>query len=166
MAQMTAFSKLLVVGLVLGGLYGGYRYADTHGMIPKGKPTEDIKPGAFNTTSAAPDTTADNSASATQASSGGLQAAEPVGNYGSLGRPIRISVVTWGGYAGGEYFNRGFKDNAESMFRKKFGVPVEFVLQPRVVEGGQGGRFVDHGRQLRDGVQVIGLLQSQGRLAG
>ena len=129
MAQMTAFSKLLVVGLVLGGLYGGYRYADTHGMIPKGKPTEDIKPGAFNTTSAAPDTTADNSASATQASSGGLQAAEPVGNYGSLGRPIRISVVTWGGYAGGEYFNRGFKDNAESMFRKKFGVPVEFVLQ-------------------------------------
>jgi NitT/TauT family transport system substrate-binding protein len=38
-------------------------------------------------------------------------------------------VVTWGGYAGGQYFNRGFKPNAESKFREKYGMDVEFVLQ-------------------------------------
>ena len=125
MAQMTAFSKLLVVGLVLGGLYGGYRYANNHGLIPQGKQTEDIKPGAFSnsntTVPSGSDLQAaqpDNSASQ-QASSGGA----------SLGRPINVSVVTWGGYAGGEYFNRGFKANAESQFRQKYGVDVNFVLQ-------------------------------------
>ena len=124
MAQMTALSKLLVVGLVLGGLYGGYRYASNHGYIPQGKPTQDIKPGAFSNTGAAP-----------APASGDLQAAVPdnsglqASSGGVLGRPINVSVVTWGGYAGGELFNKGFKDNAESLFRKKYGVAVNFVLQ-------------------------------------
>lgn len=42
--------------------------------------------------------------------------------------PIRVGVVTWGGYAGGQYFNNGFKANAESRFRKEYGIDVEFVL--------------------------------------
>lgn len=49
-------------------------------------------------------------------------------NSGSAGDPVRIGVVTWGGYAGGQYFNNGFKPNAESRFRKEYGVDVEFVL--------------------------------------
>lgn len=43
-------------------------------------------------------------------------------------QPVRVCVVTWGGYAGGEYFNRGFKSSAESMYMKEYGLPVEFVL--------------------------------------
>lgn len=41
---------------------------------------------------------------------------------------IRVGVVTWGGYAGGEYFNEGFKPSKESRFSKEYGINVEFVL--------------------------------------
>ncbi len=41
---------------------------------------------------------------------------------------IKVGVVTWGGYAGGEYFNGGFKASKESRFYKENGVLVEFVL--------------------------------------
>lgn len=48
---------------------------------------------------------------------------------------VRVSVVTWGGYAGGQYYNRGFKANTESEYYKKYGMKVEFVLQDDVAAG-------------------------------
>lgn len=48
---------------------------------------------------------------------------------------VKVSVVTWGGYAGGQYFNRGFKANTESEYYKKYGMKVEFVLQDDVAAG-------------------------------
>jgi len=45
---------------------------------------------------------------------------------------IKIGVVTWGGYAGGQYFNEGFKANEESRFYKDYGIKVEFVLNDDV----------------------------------
>lgn len=115
---ITAFTKLLVVGAVVGGLAYGYNTAKNKGLIPQGKQTQDIKPGSFNTTAAAP------VASQEQASAGNYSS-----NGGALGRPLRVSVVTWPGYSGGQYFNRGFKPNAESQFKAKYGMDVEFVLQ-------------------------------------
>lgn len=41
---------------------------------------------------------------------------------------IRVGVVTWGGYAGGQYFNEGFEANKESRFYKDYGFLVEFKL--------------------------------------
>ncbi|MDF1546322.1 MAG: ABC transporter substrate-binding protein, partial [Bacteroidales bacterium] len=41
---------------------------------------------------------------------------------------IKIGVVTWGGYAGGQYFNEGFKANKNSRFYKDYGFTVEFKL--------------------------------------
>ncbi len=41
---------------------------------------------------------------------------------------IRIGVVTWGGYAGGQYFNEGFKANTESRFYKDYGFKVDFKV--------------------------------------
>lgn len=41
---------------------------------------------------------------------------------------LRIGVVTWGGYAGGEYFNGGFKASEESRFYKEYGLKVEFIV--------------------------------------
>ncbi|HRZ18601.1 MAG TPA: phosphate ABC transporter substrate-binding/OmpA family protein [Methanofastidiosum sp.] len=41
---------------------------------------------------------------------------------------IRIGVVTWGGYAGGQYFNEGFKANANSRFYKEYKFLVDFVV--------------------------------------
>lgn len=45
---------------------------------------------------------------------------------GSKNECIEVGVVTWGGYAGGEYFNNGFKDNAESRYRKDYNICVNF----------------------------------------
>jgi NitT/TauT family transport system substrate-binding protein len=41
---------------------------------------------------------------------------------------IKIGVVTWGGYAGGQYWNKGFKANTESQFYKDYGFKVEFKI--------------------------------------
>ncbi|MDH5397224.1 MAG: phosphate ABC transporter substrate-binding/OmpA family protein [Cyclobacteriaceae bacterium] len=41
---------------------------------------------------------------------------------------INVGVVTWGGYAGGQYFNRGFSANSESMFNKEYGFNVNFKV--------------------------------------
>jgi NitT/TauT family transport system substrate-binding protein len=40
----------------------------------------------------------------------------------------RVCVVTWGGNAGGQYFNGGFKASKDSRFYKEYGILVEFVL--------------------------------------
>ncbi len=41
---------------------------------------------------------------------------------------INIGVVTWGGYAGGQYFNNGFKPNPDSRFKKEYGFDVDFQV--------------------------------------
>ena len=41
---------------------------------------------------------------------------------------IKIGVVTWGGYAGGQYFNEGFEANTNSRFYKDYGFKVEFKI--------------------------------------
>jgi NitT/TauT family transport system substrate-binding protein len=48
----------------------------------------------------------------------------------SKGSPevIRIGVVTWGGYAGGQYFNEGFQATKNSRFYKDYGFMVNFEV--------------------------------------
>ena len=41
---------------------------------------------------------------------------------------INIGVVTWGGYAGGQFFNEGFKANTKSRFFKDYGFKVNFEV--------------------------------------
>lgn len=41
---------------------------------------------------------------------------------------IKVGVVTWGGYAGGQYFNEGFKASKESRYFKDYGILVEFIV--------------------------------------
>ncbi len=41
---------------------------------------------------------------------------------------IRVGVVTWGGYAGGQYFNEGFAASKSSRFYKDYGLMVEFKV--------------------------------------
>lgn len=45
-----------------------------------------------------------------------------------LGRPIKVAIVTWGGYAGGILENNGFKANKDSAFWKDFNVEVELKV--------------------------------------
>ncbi len=41
---------------------------------------------------------------------------------------INVGVVTWGGYAGGQYFNEGFEANTASRFYKDYGFQVNFEV--------------------------------------
>ena len=53
-------------------------------------------------------------------------------DQGLLGRPLRVGVVTWPGYAGGIVANNGFKPSKESIFWKKHKLLVEFLLMEDV----------------------------------
>jgi NitT/TauT family transport system substrate-binding protein len=41
---------------------------------------------------------------------------------------VRVGVVTWGGYAGGEYFNGGFNASEKSRYFQEYNTLVQFVL--------------------------------------
>jgi len=67
------------------------------------------------------------------ADSGGSNTEEPSNNRDTGGSErssdvINIGVVTWGGYAGGQYFNEGFKANKKSRFYKDYGFQVDFKV--------------------------------------
>ncbi len=49
-------------------------------------------------------------------------------NYSSDDDVIKIGVVTWGGYAGGQYFNEGFQANERSRFYRDYGFKVQFEI--------------------------------------
>lgn len=119
MARLTTFSKLLITILILLAVVFGFNY------LTNGKLLNGILNGGEGTT-----TTAGTDNGSNSGSNGGLFGG---GNDNGDSKPIRVGVVTWGGYAGGQYFNRGFKPSAESMFRKEYGIDVEFVLNDDVV---------------------------------
>lgn len=41
---------------------------------------------------------------------------------------VNVCVVTWGGYAGGQYFNGGFEPTTESRYYKDYGIKVAFTV--------------------------------------
>jgi NitT/TauT family transport system substrate-binding protein len=47
-----------------------------------------------------------------------------------MGRPLRVGIVEWPGYAGGIVANNGFRANRDSTFWKDHSLEVEFVLVP------------------------------------
>src|SRR3989338_2898868 len=67
-----------------------------------------------------------------------------------LQRPIIIGVTSWPGYAGGILANRGFKENAESIYTSKYGLQVRFVLMEDI--DARGKAFVKGGP---DGIDLV-----------
>ena len=67
-----------------------------------------------------------------------------------LGRPLRVGVVTWPGYAGGIVANNGFKPNKNSIYYNKYNLCVEFMLMEDV--GARANAFARGGA---DGVDVV-----------
>ncbi len=67
-----------------------------------------------------------------------------------LGRPLRVGVVTWPGYAGGIVANNGFKPDPESIYYKKYNLCVEFMLMEDV-----DTRAKAFARGGADGVDVV-----------
>jgi len=104
MARLTTFSKLVIVFLVVAAAFFGIRYAMNSGLI-------------------------DGSAVANGTSQGNTSSTSSRAANDDV---IRIGVVTWGGYAGGQYFNEGFAASTASRFTKEYGINVEFVLNDDV----------------------------------
>jgi len=54
----------------------------------------------------------------------------PKGVFGKVKKSdkVAIGVVTWGGYAGGQYYNRGFNINQSSKYLTDQGIKVEFKI--------------------------------------
>lgn len=67
-----------------------------------------------------------------------------------LDRPLIVGIVSWPGYAGGIVANGGFEENAESIFTKKYGLPVRFVLIEDI--DARGKAFAKGGP---DGVDIV-----------
>lgn len=64
----------------------------------------------------------------------GLSGPGGIGGGGgvSLGRPLRVGVVTWPGYAGGIVANNGFKPNRDCIYWNNHKLEVEFLLMEDV----------------------------------
>lgn len=110
MKNLTAFSKVLIVAAVVGIFYGGYQILKSSGTLDKLVPQEKTVgevPKLFNKDVAATPTTTPTA---------------------KMNRPLKVGVVTWGGYAGGEYFNEGFEPTDESRYYKTYGLRVQFVV--------------------------------------
>ena len=65
---------------------------------------------------------------------GGAQPSAGAGPRGTmaggsrLNRPIKVAIVTWGGYAGGIVANGGFAPNRDSLFYKDLRIQVELLV--------------------------------------
>ncbi|MBX3119729.1 MAG: OmpA family protein [Fimbriimonadaceae bacterium] len=100
--KVKPLGKVVILIIVLGVVIGGYQYINR----PKdGSPFFGI---------------------------GGSGGTKIEGDQGILGRPLRVGIVTWPGYAGGLVANGGFKPNKECIYYKNHKLLVEFLLMEDV----------------------------------
>ena len=90
--------KIIILVLLGVLMFVGYKFGAPY-ILPQGDKQEDVS---------------------------GLMADGKKGGTEKTGKCIEIGVVTWGGYAGGQYFNGGFKDNPNSRFRSDYDICVNF----------------------------------------
>ena len=120
--QLTPLGRFLLIlcGLSLVG-YGAYRYGLfgklARTVAPERKQEGVVSKDDFGSTSS----TTPGSTSSTRTTSG------PVSGGSRLGRPLRVAIVLWGGYAGGIMANGGMAANKNSTFYKDFGIEVELL---------------------------------------
>ncbi len=100
MARLTSFSKFLITLLIVGVVFFGVQYFMNN--TDTGKELREKAQVEQND------------------SSDGEGASDP--------NTIGVGVVTWGGYAGGQYWNKGFKPNTESNYYKDHGFKVDFKI--------------------------------------
>jgi NitT/TauT family transport system substrate-binding protein len=79
----------------------------------------------------------------------GLSKGKP-NTEGWLGRPLVVGLVSWPGYTGGIVANGGFEPDPTSVFSKKYGIRVKFVLIEDV--DARGKAFAQGGPQ---GLDVV-----------
>ncbi|MGK0388588.1 MAG: NitT/TauT family transport system substrate-binding protein [Maribacter sp.] len=109
--RLTPLSKLLIVMAIAGGLFFGFTWLKSNGYIGGG----DNGGGSNNVTN--------NGGNENSNNNGNKKDNDKNGGNDDV---IDIGVVTWGGYAGGQYWNKGFDANTASNFYKDYGFKVKF----------------------------------------
>lgn len=104
--RLTGFSKFLITLIIVGAIGGGLYYLAN--MTDFGNGNNNGSSGTNGSTSS---------------NGGGI-----FGNSENNKDIINIGVVTWGGYAGGQYFNEGFAANEQSRYYKDYGFKVNFKV--------------------------------------
>ncbi|HSK10980.1 MAG TPA: phosphate ABC transporter substrate-binding/OmpA family protein [Vicinamibacterales bacterium] len=127
--KLTPFAKLFITAVIVGVLGYAFWYykggdvrqwavGDSAGTAEgAGK----VEPGDFDALRNAPPDPDRN-----QGSTGVTAASMSAG--GKLSRPLVVGINTWAGHAPGIVFNGGLEPNANSLYRKRFGLDVKFVL--------------------------------------
>lgn len=118
--RLTPFGKLLLLILAAGIAFGGWRLWQNYSSGSSGGG------GFFHASSA------------------------PGGDQGLLGRPLRVGIVTWPGYAGGIVANNGFKPNKQCIYWNNHKLLVEFMLLEDV-----DARAKAFARGGKDGVDIV-----------
>lgn len=108
MARLTTFSKFLITLLIVAGAYFGFRY-----FVNNTEAGQKMKQEGAETTA--------------KPGGGGLFGGGS-SSSSSDKNAIKVGVVTWGGYAGGQYWNDGFAPNANSKFKRDYGFNVDFKV--------------------------------------
>ncbi len=117
--RLTTFSKLLITLLILGVIVFGGDW-----ILKNTNAGQSIQDQADNIEQGGADYGSNGTSSSTS------PANRPSSNSGNVNREdvIKIGVVTWGGYAAGQYFNEGFEASKASRFYKDYGFQVEFKV--------------------------------------
>ena len=122
--RLTTFSKLLLTFLLLALIFFAAQWGCNNTEIGKSIQDKVEEEGQKSTSTTK---TSSTSKSKSEKKSGGLFGSKDK-QSGSDDDVVKIGVVTWGGYAGGQYFNEGFEANTRSRFFKEYGVKVEFKV--------------------------------------
>lgn len=108
--RLTPFSKLLLTVIIVAAIVLGGRWFLNNTSVG-----QDLQEQA-------------NQNSPTEQNDRPKRESKPSGGGDVPNDVINIGVVTWGGYAGGQYFNEGFKANKNSRFYKDYGFGVDFKV--------------------------------------
>jgi NitT/TauT family transport system substrate-binding protein len=126
--RLTAFAKFFITVVILAVVgYAVYHYkgADVRkwavGDKSKKTASDGVSSNDFDALKNAP---ADPSR---DAGSSGVSPAS-LASGGKLGRPLVVAINTWAGHAPGIVYNWGMDPNANSFYKKKYGMDVKFVL--------------------------------------
>ena len=127
--RLTAFAKFFITVVILAVVgYAVYHYkgADVRkwAVGDKSKTTTSADGVSSNDFDALKNAPADPSR---DAGSTGVSAAA-LASGGKLGRPLVVAINTWAGHAPGIVYNWGMDPNANSYYKKKYGMDVKFVL--------------------------------------
>src|SRR6266567_5488516 len=128
--KLTPFAKLFITIVILAVVgYGVYHYkgSDVRKWATGGQSTA-AKSGADNVSST--DFAALKNAPPDPSRDAGSSGVSPVSlaSGGKLDRPLVVAINTWAGHAPGIVYNHGLDPNGASLYKKKYGMDVKFVL--------------------------------------